>query len=255
MYSIALLTIGDEICIGQVINTNAAWIAEQCTGVGARVEVHAVVGDESERMLGEMDRLTRQYDCVIVTGGLIMIWFNINKSSAMTVSHAEARDIARDGIARLSREIRDVEALAGNEAVQVAEENVIVITTTFNREGNEVETTKPRLVRYRYEADERRLYRDVFADGVTDPDAASPERTNVVIPYMLNDDDSPLFTYTYVNSDSDRVEDAPEVTDAADRARIQLVRIHALVDLEPGKAPQAMDITTQVQLRNQRILL
>lgn len=89
MYSIALLTIGDEICIGQVINTNAAWIAEQCTGVGARVEVHAVVGDESERMLGEMDRLTRQYDCVIVTGGLGPTHDDITKSVLCTFLHDE----------------------------------------------------------------------------------------------------------------------------------------------------------------------
>jgi len=89
MYSTALLTNGDAICIGQVINTNDAWIAEQCTGVGARVEVNAVVGDESERMFGEMDRLTRQYDCVIVTGGLGPTHDDITKSVLCTFLHDE----------------------------------------------------------------------------------------------------------------------------------------------------------------------
>jgi hypothetical protein len=84
--------------------------------------------------------------------------------------------------------------------------------------------------------------------------APEPERHQVVIPYMLNDKDSPLFSYTYINADGDRIAGASEVTDPADRARILLVSIQALVDLDPSKAPNAMDITTQVQLRSQRIL-
>ena len=199
----------------------------------------------------------------IITGGLITLWFNISRSSAMTVSHAEARDFARDGIARLSREIRDVEALPGEQAVLEAEPNSIAFSTTFNREGNEADATKPRLVRYWYDENARRLYRDVYADGVTDlggTPAPTPERRDVVIPHMLNKDASPLFSYTYIDSDGIRqpvAEDdsVNQVSDDADRARILLVRVHALVDLDPGKAPNAMDVTTQVQLRNQRSLL
>lgn len=195
---------------------------------------------------------------VVVTGGLILMWFNISRSSAMTVSHAEARDFARDGIARLSREIRDVEALAGEQAVQEADGFSIAFTTTFNTEGNESDLTTPRLVRYRYE--KPRLYRDVYAKDVTRlSGGVEPERTDVVIPYMLNTDATPLFSYVYVDDNGVRQPedgDGPvnQVSDEVDRARILLVRIRALVDLDPGKAPNAMDVTTQVQLRNQRLL-
>ncbi|MFM8568644.1 MAG: CinA family nicotinamide mononucleotide deamidase-related protein [Candidatus Kapaibacterium sp.] len=92
MYSIALLTIGDEICIGQVVNTNAAWIAEQCTGVGAGVRLHSVVGDERERLLEELDRLTRGHDGVIVTGGLGPTHDDITKSVLCDVLHDELVD-------------------------------------------------------------------------------------------------------------------------------------------------------------------
>lgn len=70
MYSIAILTIGDELCIGQVVNTNASWIAEQCTELGAKVSTHAVVGDNPKSMIGELQRLSATHHCVIITGGL-----------------------------------------------------------------------------------------------------------------------------------------------------------------------------------------
>lgn len=70
MYTIAVLTIGDEICIGQVVNTNAAWIAEQCTAIGAQVVAHSSVGDDPHRMLEELKRLSGKHHCVIITGGL-----------------------------------------------------------------------------------------------------------------------------------------------------------------------------------------
>lgn len=67
---VSLLTIGDELCIGQVVNTNAAWLAEQCTMRGWRVATHAVVGDVLVTIVAEMDRLSAASDVVIVTGGL-----------------------------------------------------------------------------------------------------------------------------------------------------------------------------------------
>jgi len=69
-YKISILTIGDEICIGQVTNTNASWIASECTKLGAYITRHVSVGDVMEEMLEEVDRLMKISDFVIVTGGL-----------------------------------------------------------------------------------------------------------------------------------------------------------------------------------------
>ena len=68
--TIALLTIGDEICIGQIVNTNAAWIADACAREGWRVLAHSVVGDELETIIAEFRRLLQIADVVLVTGGL-----------------------------------------------------------------------------------------------------------------------------------------------------------------------------------------
>jgi nicotinamide-nucleotide amidase len=70
MLKIAILTIGDEICIGQVVNTNAVWIAQQCVKLGCEVSLHSTIGDEKEIMLSEIDRLFGSADFIITTGGL-----------------------------------------------------------------------------------------------------------------------------------------------------------------------------------------
>lgn len=67
---ISILTIGDEICIGQIINTNAAWLAKTLTQTGAIVETHSVVRDDRTTILKEIDRLFTFSDLVILTGGL-----------------------------------------------------------------------------------------------------------------------------------------------------------------------------------------
>lgn len=68
--TIALLTIGDEICIGQIVNTNAAWMAEACSREGWRVVAHSVVGDELSQIIDEFKRLLGVADAVLITGGL-----------------------------------------------------------------------------------------------------------------------------------------------------------------------------------------
>jgi nicotinamide-nucleotide amidase len=70
MLKASILSIGDEICIGQIVNTNAAWIAKQVTRSGAFVERHVSVGDNAEDMKRELEHLLQISDFVILTGGL-----------------------------------------------------------------------------------------------------------------------------------------------------------------------------------------
>lgn len=65
-----LLTIGDELLIGQVVNTNAAWLGEQLNGLGV-VLTHAVtVGDDGDAIQEELARACASSDLVLLTGGL-----------------------------------------------------------------------------------------------------------------------------------------------------------------------------------------
>ncbi|MCS6807594.1 MAG: competence/damage-inducible protein A [Bacteroidota bacterium] len=67
---VAVLTIGDELCIGQIVNTNAAWIAAACTHEGWRVVAHVVVGDSLEHIIEEARRLLSIADVLLMSGGL-----------------------------------------------------------------------------------------------------------------------------------------------------------------------------------------
>jgi nicotinamide-nucleotide amidase len=65
-----VITIGDEILIGQTLNTNAAYIGEQLSNININVESTSVVGDDEENILNEFERCWKQNDLLIATGGL-----------------------------------------------------------------------------------------------------------------------------------------------------------------------------------------
>lgn len=65
-----IITIGDELLIGQVINTNQAFIAEQLNSVGIFTEKMTTVGDNAAQILEAFTNAFSRYDVVCVTGGL-----------------------------------------------------------------------------------------------------------------------------------------------------------------------------------------
>lgn len=65
-----IITIGDEILIGQITNTNAAWIGEQLSNIQVDVNSISVIGDDVKQIMQEFNRAFDANDLVIVTGGL-----------------------------------------------------------------------------------------------------------------------------------------------------------------------------------------
>ncbi len=70
MYRVAIITIGDELLNGQVVNTNVAEISELLTEIGALVVYHSTVGDNYHNLVQELDYSFSISDFVITTGGL-----------------------------------------------------------------------------------------------------------------------------------------------------------------------------------------
>lgn len=66
----AIITIGDEILIGQIIDTNTAWMAEKLTNEGFEVLVKVSIGDDAQQIKNTIDRLFNEVDVIITTGGL-----------------------------------------------------------------------------------------------------------------------------------------------------------------------------------------
>lgn len=70
MTRIALLTIGTEISQGQVLNTNASWLANELVDLQFDVAWHFSVPDERSQMLDALTLAAERADIVITTGGL-----------------------------------------------------------------------------------------------------------------------------------------------------------------------------------------
>ncbi len=68
--SAILITIGDELLIGQTIDTNSAWIAQQLNKIGIVVKSRIAVGDNYKAITDCLDEVWLKADLFIVTGGL-----------------------------------------------------------------------------------------------------------------------------------------------------------------------------------------
>jgi len=66
----ALISIGDELLIGQTVNTNAAWLGEQLNLLGYKVVAGVVIPDDKNAILNALDELSIKADLIIITGGL-----------------------------------------------------------------------------------------------------------------------------------------------------------------------------------------
>lgn len=67
---VEVISIGDELLIGQTVNTNASWIGVALRDIGASVEFGTVIQDEKEAMKEAFDLALSRVDVVLVTGGL-----------------------------------------------------------------------------------------------------------------------------------------------------------------------------------------
>jgi len=65
-----IITIGDEILIGQIVDTNSAWIAQQLNQIGIRVHQITSISDKREHIEEAVQAAISRADLVITTGGL-----------------------------------------------------------------------------------------------------------------------------------------------------------------------------------------
>jgi nicotinamide-nucleotide amidase len=68
--SASIITIGDELLIGQVIDTNSAWIAQELNKIGIPVKRRVAVGDSFNEIWSALDEESTHADIILITGGL-----------------------------------------------------------------------------------------------------------------------------------------------------------------------------------------
>ncbi|MDR2138153.1 MAG: CinA family nicotinamide mononucleotide deamidase-related protein [Tannerella sp.] len=67
---VEIITVGDELLIGQVVDTNSAWMGEALNGHGFRVIRRTAVGDVEEDIISAIDAAKNRAPIVLLTGGL-----------------------------------------------------------------------------------------------------------------------------------------------------------------------------------------
>jgi len=70
MTNISIITIGDELLIGQVIDTNSAWMAQELNKAGFWVNRRLAIGDGREDILNALEKESSESDVILITGGL-----------------------------------------------------------------------------------------------------------------------------------------------------------------------------------------
>ncbi|MBC7827410.1 MAG: CinA family nicotinamide mononucleotide deamidase-related protein [Chitinophagaceae bacterium] len=70
MVNASIITIGDELLIGQVIDTNSAWMAQELNKIGVWVKRRVAVGDVKEDIWNALEEESRHSQLILITGGL-----------------------------------------------------------------------------------------------------------------------------------------------------------------------------------------
>jgi len=68
--NVAIVTVGDELLVGQTVDTNATWLAERLTDRGCRIERITTLPDRIAAIAQVINEYRAAYDAVVVTGGL-----------------------------------------------------------------------------------------------------------------------------------------------------------------------------------------
>ena len=83
-----ILTIGDEILIGQIVDTNSVSIAKYLNAAGVVVHEKCSIGDDRRQIIETLERSLAQSDIVILTGGLGPTKDDITKKTLAEMFHS-----------------------------------------------------------------------------------------------------------------------------------------------------------------------
>lgn len=106
-----LISVGTELLLGQIVNTNAQYIAQRLAEAGVSVYYQSVVGDNRERLAGAVREALNRADFVITTGGLGPTGDDLTKETIAAVCglglvmDEAALEAIRERFNRLGREM------------------------------------------------------------------------------------------------------------------------------------------------------
>jgi len=123
-----IITIGDEILIGQIVDTNSAWMAQELNMAGISVKQITSVSDDREHILKALDEAKLRADIILITGGLGPTNDDITKKTMCEYFNCKLRfDKAVYEDVKILFESRGYEVTPVNRAQAEVPENCIAI--------------------------------------------------------------------------------------------------------------------------------
>ena len=111
--TVEIIAVGTEILLGNIVNTNAAYLAEKCAGLGLACYHQDVVGDNEERLMETIRLALTRADIILLSGGLGPTQDDLTKEAAAKVMgkalylHEPSREAIRQFFAERNLEITE----------------------------------------------------------------------------------------------------------------------------------------------------
>lgn len=113
--TVELICVGTEILLGNIVNTNAAYMSEKCAMLGLSMYYQSVVGDNPERLEELLTTAKNRSDVVILCGGLGPTQDDLTKETAAKVMN---KNLVEDARAR-----REIEVFLTKRGKKITENN------------------------------------------------------------------------------------------------------------------------------------
>lgn len=110
-----IISIGDELLIGQVINTNSSWMAKEFNQAGIHIHQVTTISDDKDHILSALAEASGRADLILITGGLGPTKDDITKSTLC--EYFKTHLVFSDSI------FGDIKSLFGKRGMQISDLN------------------------------------------------------------------------------------------------------------------------------------
>lgn len=144
---VELIAVGTELLLGNIVNTNAAYLAERCADLGLSCFYQSVVGDNEDRLANVIKTALERSDIVILSGGLGPTADDLTKETAAKVMgrklemHEPSRRSIEEFFMRRNLELTEnnwKQAMIPEGAIVVDNENGTAPGVIIEGEGKKV---------------------------------------------------------------------------------------------------------------------
>jgi prepilin-type N-terminal cleavage/methylation domain-containing protein len=166
------------------------------------------------------------------------------RAQKFSLAQALVTESARQGVKQLTKELREaIQSDSGQYLLESAQDFEVIFYSDIDQD-DQVE-------RIRYFLENEQLKKGVINPSGQPIDYSGPEQVKTISSYLKNTSSTPLFYFydqTYAGQETDLPLDSPVPGDILDE--ISLVGIKMAIDVNPGRAPEILNIESKIQLRN-----